>query len=229
MVKPTLKPLPFLFFFVTLVLIDLLVGSIEFTMVRQITKPLILISLLVYFGINGRGLPKSTYNLTLMALVFSLLGDIMLLFDDPSGIHFMLGLISFLIAHLFYCAVFLKQWNKKALANFWWVTLLIVSYGITLFFFLKDHLGELVIPVTIYVLGILLMAVTAYKRQGKVNITSFNMVFIGALFFIASDSILAINKFMASVPGSHILIMGTYATAQYLITRGILFQHEVRN
>ena len=50
-----------------------------------------------------------------------------------------------------------------------------------------------------------------------------------ALFFVISDGILAIDKFLTTIPLSHILIMGTYATAQYLITKGILIQENIEN
>lgn len=81
------------------------------------------------------------------------------------------------------------------------------------------------IPVIVYVFAIMIMAIAAFKRKKNINQKSFILVFLGALFFIASDSLLAINKFLTSIPYAHILVMGTYATAQYLITRGVLFQN----
>ena len=58
--------------------------------------------------------------------------------------------------------------------------------------------------------------------KGMVNQTSYNLVFIGAIFFMLSDSILAANKFYQPIPLSNISIMVTYALAQYLIVLGIL-------
>ncbi|KAG1658291.1 p-aminobenzoyl-glutamate hydrolase subunit B [Nymphon striatum] len=84
--------------------------------------------------------------------------------------------------------------------------------------------GALKVPVILYILGILAMVVTAYIRKENVTQSSFNLVFIGALFFVVSDSILAIDKFSVGIPFAHILIMGTYATAQYLIMKGVLYQ-----
>jgi uncharacterized membrane protein YhhN len=91
-----------------------------------------------------------------------------------------------------------------------------------LFNFLKDGLGAMLIPVAIYMLVILTMATTAYLRKNSVNILSYGLVFLGALFFMISDSILAINKFHQPIPWSDISIMATYAIAQYLIVLGIL-------
>ncbi len=73
---------------------------------------------------------------------------------------------------------------------------------------------------------ILMMALLAYGRKGKVNQQSYTWVFIGALFFIASDSFLAIDKFLVTVPYGHFLVMVTYAIAQYLIAEGILNQDK---
>ena len=89
---------------------------------------------------------------------------------------------------------------------------------------LKAQLGTLLIPVILYIFMILMMALSAYGRKGRVNLQSYTWVFIGALFFIASDSFLAIDKFLFTVPYAHFLVMGTYATAQYLIMKGILVQ-----
>jgi uncharacterized membrane protein YhhN len=42
----------------------------------------------------------------------------------------------------------------------------------------------------------------------------------GAIFFVASDSMLAINKFKNNFPYANVLIMFTYAAAQFCIVHG---------
>jgi uncharacterized membrane protein YhhN len=160
----------------------------------------------------------------LFALLFSWAGDLLLLFDSVSGHFFILGLLSFLIAHCCYILVFLRKWHPTPVPYFATVTILLIVYGSTLFYILKDGIGTLVTPVAIYVVGILFMAVTAFRRFGSVRTTSFYLVFFGALFFIASDSLLAIDKFLMPLPYTSVFVMGTYATAQYLIVRGILVE-----
>ncbi len=226
MTKTHFKPSYFLPLFIVLVILDLITGSLQNESLRHFTKPLILFSLFIYFAINGRSLYRSTYILILLALFCSWLGDSFLMYETISSNYFMLGLVSFLIAHILYCVVFLKRWNKSASSTYWLVLITLMLYGSVLFMQLKDKLGELLIPVIIYVSAILLMAITAFRRKKMVTSGSFTMVFIGALFFIASDSILAIDKFLIAVPYSHILVMGTYAAAQYLITKGILIQDK---
>ncbi len=216
----------FRWFFFVIVILDILVGNIGDSKYRLVTKPLILLSLLVYFSINAKHLSKSSYYLMLAALSLSLMGDIFLLFDNRSNQFFILGLVSFLLAHLTYGAIFLKRRNKKLPIYIYGVLMILIAIGMALFFYLKDDLKALTYPVVIYVLGILFMAGTALIRIGKVPSSSFLWVFIGALFFVASDSILAINMFKFDVPWAHVWIMGTYATAQYLITEGILRQNK---
>lgn len=208
--------------FFLFVILDLVTGYLDLQGLRQFTKPLILLSLILFFGIYGKRLPRKVYGYTLIALFFSLMGDVLLLYDHISTLYFMLGLIAFLIAHISYAVVFLIQ-GKSVLKKKWYlISGLFLVYGITLFMVLKENLGQLKFPVSIYILGILAMAITAYGRKDRVDPTSFNLVFMGALFFILSDSILAINKFLMIVPGSHILVMGTYAAAQFFIVKGLL-------
>jgi len=99
--------------------------------------------------------------------------------------------------------------------------LLLLVYAIGLFYFLKDGLGDLFIPVIIYMLVILMMVTTAFLREGSVTKNSYILVFLGAAFFITSDSLLALNKFYNPLPLSGIWIMTTYAIAQFLIVLGL--------
>ena len=72
-------------------------------------------------------------------------------------------------------------------------------------------------PVVVYLLVIVAMGVMA--ALGGVNHW---FVVVGACLFIASDSIIAVNRFVASVPNASFLIMSTYYPAQLLITAGAL-------
>lgn len=220
----------FLGLYILLVLFDLACSSFEnFSNFRVFSKPLLLFSLLIYFFIQARINRNTTFYLMMGALFCSLLGDVFLLFENRSGIFFTLGLASFLIAHLLFAITFSKKWHHKRPSHFWLIILLLLTYGGLLFCFLESSLGALKIPVILYILGILTMVITAYNRIGNVPQSSFNLVFIGALFFVLSDSVLAIDKFMFAIPQSNIIIMGTYATAQYLIMKGVLNQEIIEN
>ena len=204
-----------------IVIIELICGNFtDLAMIHYFTKPLIVLSLLIFFFARNQHLDNTIKKLMILALVFSLIGDIALLFDVINPIYFIIGLASFLIAHVMYVSVFLKQRDKKK-KPFGFI-LLMLGYAAFLFYMLKDGLGELLVPVVIYMTVILSMSTSAFLRQKHNNITSYNWVFIGAILFMLSDSILAIDKFYQPLTLSSIWIMLTYALAQYCIVIGIL-------
>lgn len=215
----------FTILFFIIVIIELFVKNMsELSSFHNITKPLILVSLILYFYLKSNHIEAKTRRLTLLALVFSLIGDISLLFDYISPNYFLIGLVSFLLAHIMYIFVFLEKRNKSQKSIVFIAT--VIAYSSALFYILKDDLNEMLIPVTIYILVILGMTISASYRKGSVPTFSYNLVLIGALFFVISDSILAINKFSIPIPKSHISIMLTYALAQYCIVMGILKQNN---
>ena len=219
MLTNTEKRFSILFFII--VLIEIIIGSIEaFQALHYIAKPAIVASLMVFFLTTSKHLTKQFRQLTITALGFCLLGDILLMFIETSPHFFTFGLIAFLLAHLFYVMVFLKHSNNSIRPIGFSIVSFVYAFG--LFYILKDGLGAMRIPVIMYMVVILTMVGTAYIRKGKVNSHSFLLVFIGALLFMLSDSILAINKFYAPLPCSNISIMLTYGLAQYLIVLGIL-------
>jgi uncharacterized membrane protein YhhN len=210
----------FSLFFLMIVISELIFDNIEsLKPTHYITKPAIIISLIFFFLNKSNHLDNKTKFLTLFALIFSLLGDILLMFTTKSINFFMGGLIAFLLAHIFYIFVFLKRKNyaKKSIITI----IILLIYGLGILNFLKDGLGDLLVPVIMYMLVILMMVIFAFLRYGKVPEISFNFVFFGAVLFIISDSLLALNKFYMHFQLSDILIILTYAIAQYLIVLGI--------
>lgn len=219
MLTNTEKQFSILFF--VIVLIELLTGSAaSLQTVHYIAKPAIVISLIFLFVKASVSIHKPLKKLGLMALILSLLGDILLMFVDKSEHFFTLGLIAFLMAHVMYVLLFLKHRNNGK-SPFAFIALLLI-YAASLFYLLKGGLGDMLIPVIVYMLVILAMATTAYLRKNKVNLLSYRLVLLGAISFMVSDSILALNKFYQTIPWSNISIMITYALAQYLIVIGIL-------
>ena len=216
----SIKTASFLYVFATLVIIETLIANINgFNNLHFLSKPLIVSALILFFFFTTPRQETLAKRLTVFALVFSLLGDVLLLFVFKSELFFMGGLLAFLIAHILYCLVFLKQRNSTLKP--YGITILLIIYAIGLFILINPGLGDLVIPVLAYISIILLMVVTSYLRKGNAPNNSFKLVFLGALFFMISDSILAVNKFYMPVPYSNFSIMLTYALAQLLIVLGL--------
>lgn len=215
----------FLAIFCIIVYLELLSGlGVFLSDYHSYLKPAIVGSLIIYFILNWNHLVSAIKYLTLCALVFSLTGDILLLFAAQSDLYFILGLVAFLCTHIFYSITFLKRRVQKF--KFSIVTLLILTYAFGVVYFLKDGLGELLAPVICYVIIITLMTVSASLRKGIKPNGSYLWVLAGAVLFLISDSFLAINKFHIKLPLDHLLIMLTYAFAQFAIVRGILLQKE---
>ena len=173
----------------------------------KITKP-ILMPLLMLMALQLKVNDKYLY----IALLFSLLGDIFLMFGG--NLYFMLGLGSFLLAHVFYILLFKNQFKFSLLSvtPFFAATL---SY----FMFIKKGIDpNLLIPVSVYCLVITLMGIFAAGR--KTNKYSYNLILIGSILFIISDSLIAFNKFYQPLPASSFWVMSTYGLAQFLIVLG---------
>lgn len=215
----------FLYAFCLIVLIELLCGSIEsLKTVHFISKPSIVISLIVFLTVKRQSLTASVFKLSLFALLFSLTGDVLLQFVQQSSNYFLGGLVAFLLAHVMYILIFLDKRgpHKPTLLQIIGLT----TFTTLMVYILFPHLGELQIAVMAYMFIILLMMVSAIMRKGTVNSESYKLVFIGAMLFLISDSILAINKFAYDIPCASIWIMLTYAFAQYFILKGILEQEK---
>ena len=151
------------------------------------------------------------------ALVFSLVGDVFLMLP---GNYFIPGLASFLVAHLFYIALFRQgqSWfpSKRALAA-------VLAVGATMYGIVWGGLHDPVLKIAVaaYVSVIALMAAQAIGRatvQGKVaEGAAARWVALGACVFMLSDSLIAINKFVTPVALSSLWILATYYCAQMLI------------
>ena len=163
-------------------------------------------------------------NSLLTALAFSWVGDIVLLFADIAEIYFIVALASFLISHLIYCTLFNKQKTVEIRNNivFRIGCLIILLYVVGMISFLLPTLGTLKVPVIIYAFVISTMLLFAFNGFLSWSKPGNKYVFYGALIFVVSDSILAIDKFYTPIQKGSFFIMVTYLVAQYLIVDGIL-------
>ena len=191
---------------------------------RFFSKPIILLGLIIYFFQISKPIAYTLLTKSILgALIFSWIGDILLLWPSL----FIYGLGSFLMAHVCYIIGFrLAQSSPNSLGqvNFiksFFFNLPIYILAALTFYLINPNLGVLKIPVIAYILVIVSMVVTARERFGKCSAASFWQVFIGALLFLVSDGILALDRFYEKFPEAGVLIMGTYASAQLLIVMGV--------
>ena len=151
------------------------------------------------------------------ALALSTLGDV-LLDLDPVRL-FVFGLGSFLVAHLVYISVFIR--NRRRTVPFGAPRLLLAGlvllYSIAVSVWLLPSLGGLIVPVTIYMCTITAMVISAILARFENP-----WVAVGAILFLISDSLLAVNKFKTPVPYRDFLVWSTYYAGQYGIAVGFL-------
>lgn len=202
-------------------LVELMAILFDVQSVRIISKPLLMILLIL--GVCLQKIQPATLKyLLLVSLFFSWLGDLFLLFDKDDSLYFIGGLLSFLIAHLFYIILFVKlktvlnpdsRLNKRA------IIFLLIYVGI-LFTLLLPRLGVLKIPVIVYALVLASMFIASLYAS-SISSTWQSLIIIGALLFVVSDSILALNKFLNPFPTASFLVMLTYGLAQLFIVLGV--------
>lgn len=194
--------------------------------VHWIAKPLIVVALLLYY-LSHAG--ENVSKVVVIALLLSLAGDVLLMLNSEIRDLFVAGLVAFLLAHVAYILGYRQHQSGKtdALHGVQRVrySMPIVLAGAGLVIILLPHLGPLKIPVVIYALVLVVMVLSALYRFGKTTLASFWLVLGGALLFMTSDSILAINKFLSPLPMAGFWIMLTYGAAQWCITVGLL-QHR---
>ncbi|SFE39426.1 lysoplasmalogenase [Thermoflexibacter ruber] len=185
-----------------------------------IFKPLIMpcLALYLYFSVQGR--LSKFIKFIIIGFVFSWLGDIALMLEKFNSQLFLLGLAFFLVAHIFYIIAFNTHIQKPFFQEKPLLFVPLFLYGIGFFYFLYPNLQGFTIPVLLYTIVITAMAIFALNRKNNVSLLSFKLIFRGALFFVLSDSLIALNKFMLQIPYNGLWVMLTYMVAQYLIAEG---------
>ena len=197
--------------------------------IQMVCKPLIMVMLGIYYAASVEREHRSTA--LLVAIVFSLAGDVFMLWAKQTESYFVLGLASFLIAHIFYILTYRQHRGEATSDELQGVQRIrlafpVVLAGTGLVVVLYPLLGELRVPVVLYAVVLVGMALQALFRFGRTTTPSFWLVFAGALLFVLSDSLIAINKFMMPVGHAELWIMSTYIAAQYFIVRGLLEHHR---
>jgi uncharacterized membrane protein YhhN len=211
--------------FVAVSILELTSQVVQLPELHHIVKPLLMITLgMVYFF----GLSSEDRTITVWAaLLFSFLGDSFLLYESKNEVYFMLGLASFLIAHIGFILAFRQHRSEdegeqihtiqKARMAF---PVILAATGLVIVLF--PHLGDLRVPVVIYAGVLMFMVLNALFRYRRTSDQSYWLVFAGAVLFMISDSVLAIGKFLEPMQWGGVIVMSTYIAAQFLIIEGLI-------
>jgi uncharacterized membrane protein YhhN len=143
------------------------------------------------------------------ALLGSVSGDILL--DLPSTKVFIFGLVAFLVGHLFYTVLFFRHAKRPDGFDKLMIAALVVLAGVMIWIF-RGITPALYGPVVLYILVIITMSIGALLVPAENR-----MLFMGALLFIASDVVLAVNKFLIVIPYGRVINISLYFIAQLII------------
>ncbi len=201
----------------------------EHETVHHLSKPFLMPLLLLYALSALRKLP----GWLVIALLASCLGDSFLMYEARKPVYFVLGLGSFLIAHLAYIILFIKtsepvSWQLR-IKKRGMILGMLLAYTAVLLALLLPRTGALQIPVVVYAVVLCAMTMTAFLRTSSGLSAHALLVALGSVLFVISDSLLAVNKFVFALPYAPVWIMGTYLTAQYWIVRGMVIYEQEKS
>ncbi|MFK7929985.1 MAG: lysoplasmalogenase [Myxococcota bacterium] len=184
---------------------------------RLLSKPFPVLALALWVGLNR---PDRTGVAILVGLVLSAVGDLLL--EIPANL-FVYGLLAFLCAHVAYIVGAVM--HSRTLAP--WVALPIAAYCVGVYVWLQPNMGELSVPVAVYVTVIGLML---WRMAARIDGTPWTtLALLGAVSFALSDSIIAVRKFYAEFPGVRECIMVTYWLGQALIAASAIRSPAARS
>ena len=178
-------------------------------------KPLTMVFILFIAISRARKNPVFYAYAIIGGLLCSMAGDMFLML--PSD-QFIPGLVSFLVAHLFYIGAFTRGRRFRFPV---WSLLPFVVYGIVIFIVLSPGLEAMKLPVVAYIVVILVMGWQAWERWDETAQRLALLAFFGAVLFIISDSVLAVNRFRQPFEMARALTLSTYFAAQWMIAFSI--------
>lgn len=189
---------------------------------RLISKPLLMPALMWWFWQNTATLSPALRRGWMAGLALSTVGDILLM---GKGSNFFIGgLAAFLCAHLIYIfAIRRNVPQKRGLLRRqpgWALPfgLFLASFLYILWPGLQEGLR---FPVALYATVITAMTLNMVHLHGGISVHVFRLLFIGALLFMLSDSMIAWNMFVHPFPLAPLSIMGSYLAGQALMARGV--------
>lgn len=180
-------------------------------------------ALLILLAAILPGQVAARYRRAILAGLFcSLWGDVFLML--PSD-RFVAGLASFLVAHLCYIRAFTIPAGFRRSVR---IAVPFALYYVLLLALLWPRLGDLRVAVAVYGAVLATMGWQAAERWAATGTAPAAGAAAGAVLFLASDSVLAVDRFVAPFQASRLVVMTTYIAAQWLIARSVADRSDER-
>jgi uncharacterized membrane protein YhhN len=201
-----------------------------------VTKPLLMPTLIAWAFLFAKEHNILFNKIIFIALIFSMFGDTALMLLNIFPEAFIIGLISFLIAHIIYIGLLskLQPLYYSVLLAKPYLIIPFVLYGALLITFLywQNHPDfiKMQLAVIIYAVVILTMLLMAFSCYAKGSKNNFLILFSGAVLFVLSDTTIALSKFSYLFTDkkfiARVIIMLLYGIAQFLIVKGYICMHK---
>ncbi len=146
-----------------------------------------------------------------VAFVAAAAGDALLDVDGTANLA--PGLGCFLVMQIGFAIDFARQ-ARGAPAR-WPLVALLVAAGVGLLIVAWPRLGDLAVPVVVYVAALVTMTWTALRVRERPWIGR------GALLFVASDALIGVSQFVMPFPAPTAIIVALYYAAMLMIGRGL--------
>lgn len=196
-------------------LIGLLVGE------RRQSQKLVLLfktplsCLFVVFAVVQTHALAWYYQYVLVGLVLGLVGDVCLAL--PGKKAFRAGLVAFLAGHVLYVLAFAGLARSVD-----WITpahLIVLGVSGVVFWWLRPHLGDMLIPVILYITVITAMVAAAWVafRNPTLPPAGAWTLLVGAVVFYASDLFVARDRFVTHEFANRLIGLPLYYGGQFLI------------
>ena len=184
------------------------------------TKTVLSCLFIVTALVQSRPIPGYYYFL-LIGLIFCLGGDVFLAL--PQDKAFLMGLVSFLLGHVFYVICFFYAADISHWTGIGCLAGLLVS--VPVFMWLRPHLGPMLRPVIAYIVVITIMVVGAWTVLGDTNLNNSGrlLAFTGAVCFYFSDLFVARDRFLKAEFANRLIGLPMYYLGQFLLAFSVGF------
>ena len=178
-------------------------------------KPSTTALLLLLAGLSAPAHGARYQQAVVVGLACSLVGDVLLMLPRD---RFVAGLASFLFAHVAYIVAFSAG---VPIGTAPILLLPLAAMAALLLWLLWPGLGKLRLPVVLYSATIVLMVWQAWGWRWAFDTAGSRLAALGATLFMASDAVLALNRFRRRFRSAQAVIMLTYVAAQALIALSV--------
>ena len=204
-----------------LAILDWIAVGRKWKKIEYFTKPGVMVIVLSWLLLMGGTHPGIIWFC--IAVFFSLAGDIFLMLPKEC---FLVGLISFLIAHIAYILGLNQNMPPINLATLV-ILVFILIISLTLYKRLSTRVRteesqSLLFPVKVYLVVISIMLFSALATLVRIEWQELPAILVsfGGLLFFISDTILGWNKFIRPLPHGKLITRMSYHSGQFLLILG---------